>query len=898
MSKNDIIDDDLRTAESMSVNDDVDVDNENDAAIAADQRTQYIASIDAKFQRDVAALMFGLFDSIRYYTKLTFIIIFVTALAHGVFVVLLALKLDGNSIFNWNVTLMPLTIYYGLWFIISVVGFASLPLFTLTADQYTYDLRTAINFSWLAAAFDRRIQFERTRLTSEFRKAIANMLPVQHIATWLNAYVETNLVGADAVLAQTLAAVERGDRLFQIRLAKQQELLKKLEKLANEGIDRVVGMRPDSPPAAHSATAPAATTTTDDDDDGDNDNDDKHDDKHAAPLGPAPSGPPRTTAAALARGVTLRSTAPPAIVVHDESTANTAPQVRAEPPPIERLKLPIGLRPAATTSATTDDVPEAPTPRSSMLDAVARLTDALSTRLHDVVVRADAAAATATTAPSHVDDAEPKSTDGGAVARHLLRAVRREVRRRARPAAAAAAQEAQPAGASLRASQMLDKVLSDLSASDAEPEAAALPSLKELAETLGNVDAATLEGVSKTLHAYVNDTAKQAKVAVESIVVDGADNDDESSETPPPATQEQQQQQQQQHDGGGDVVVVSAMPIKRRRRATTRSMGDFLRAMLVGGARDLFGAAEPGAADDGDGNNSAVGTTTAASIGEALKTARRAAVDSIAHAKEAVDGALPPESLLEAFVARGTKRDTQEKADIRRTAVKAMGKQALSQCAPELLALVSDTNNALTGVSNTLQAVTRVLRGAHETALFMAQMSHDVATAATPVEAVDRLGHWIRHQAMSHPAPDSLSMSVEERATQRRLLVRERTEMLSSHPRTDDDEDEDELRHVAQSRQQQQQEQQQQQKQSPIPIRVVPTGRDTPLAPRRRPRRVRAVSPLVFSHEPNLQGSGNNNNDDDDEEEDDVARTATNPRQRRNRKRSQRRHKRQHQQIG
>jgi hypothetical protein len=774
--------------------------------------------------------MFGLFDSIRYYTKLTFIIIFVTALAHGVFVVLLALKLDGNSIFNWNVTLMPLTIYYGLWFIISVVGFASLPLFTLTADQYTYDLRTAINFSWLAAAFDRRIQFERTRLTSEFRKAIANMLPVQHIATWLNAYVETNLVGADAVLAQTLAAVERGDRLLQIRLAKQQDLLNKLEKLANEGIDRVVGLQPDAThaTAAAGATKPVATTTTDDDDHDDHDDDDDNRDSvanvdkpapsdppRAAPLAPAPSDPPRTTAAALARGANLRSTAPPAIVVHSEPASSSPPEVRAERPPIERLSLPIGRRPTTTSTV---DAPEAATPRTSMIDAVTRLTDALSTRLHDVVVRAEAASAlagAAKAAPTDVDDAEPKSTDGGAVARHLLRAVRREVRRRARPAAAQAA-ESMTAGASLRASQMLDKVLSDLSASDAEPEAAVLPSLKELAETLGNVDAATLESVSKTLHAYVNDSAKQAKVAVESIVAGnvGADDDDDeidgAAATP-------------QNEDGGEAAPV--LPVRRRRRATTRSMGDFLRAMLVGGARDLFGAAEPGAADDG--NNSAGVTTAAASIGEALKTARRAAVDSIVHAKDAVDAALPPESLLEAFVARGTKRDTQEKADIRRTAVKAMGKQALAQGAPELLALVSDTNNALTGVSNTLQAVTRVLRGAHETALFMAQMTHDIATAATPVEAVDRLGHWIRHQAMSHPAPDSLSLSVEERATQRRLLVRERTEMLSSHPRTDDDEDEDELRHVAQSRQQQQQEQQQQQKQSPIPIRVVANRRAT-----------------------------------------------------------------------
>lgn len=869
LSKTNDLDDHVTSAASDDLHSAMTANDDDGDDIGADQRTQYIASIDAKFQRDVAALMFGLFDSIRYYSKLTFIIIFVTALAHGVFVVLLALKLDGNSIFNWNVTLMPLTIYYGLWFIISVVGFASLPLFTLTADQYTYDLRAAINFSWIAAALDRRIQFERSRLTAEFRKVLANMLPVQSIATWLNAYVETNLVGADAVLAQTLAAVERGDRLLQIRLAKQQELLKKLEELANEGIDRVVGLKSDkATPTAAKPTAekkqPPATTLTDDDDADEND----------VPQLPsrAPSNAPMRTAAAVARGISLRSTAPPAIVVHpDAGAAKVLPQPEARPvapapSAVELPKLPLGPPPPPPPHASAD-APVAPTPRSSMIDAVARLTDALSNRLHDIVVHADpdAAAAADTTVAAEVATSAsvPKSTEGAAVARHLLRAVRREARRRARAGRVADA----PPNTSLRASQMLEKVLSDLSASDAEPEAAALPSLSELAETLNSVDATTLENVTKTLNAYVSNTATQVKVAVESIVA----APDDGEEEPLP--------QQQEPEAAADNI---ALPARRRRRATTRSMGDFLRAMLVGGARDLFGAGEPSEGDNNSTGGSKVGAAiedTAATIGEALMTARRAASERISSARQAVDEALPPESLLEAFVARGTQRDTQEKADIRRTAVKAMGKQAVSQCAPELVALVSDTNNTLVGVSNTLQAVTRVLRGTHDSALFIAKVSHDVATASTPIEALDRLGHWIHHQAMSQPVPDSLSMSVEERATQRRQLVREKTlEMMSSQHRTDDD-DYDELDEALMHAKQQ----------APIPIRVSPSARDTPipptmLAPTRR-RRVRAVSPLVFANEPIVQ--------DDDDDDPDVDQQQPEPASQGRRRRSQRRHKRQ-----
>ena len=74
-------------------------------------------------RRDLGTLLLDAGDELRYYIKLVFIVLFIMAFTHGAFIVLLALKLDNNSIFNWNVTLLPLAIYYGLWFVIAVVGF-------------------------------------------------------------------------------------------------------------------------------------------------------------------------------------------------------------------------------------------------------------------------------------------------------------------------------------------------------------------------------------------------------------------------------------------------------------------------------------------------------------------------------------------------------------------------------------------------------------------------------------------------------------------------------------------------------------------------------------------------------------------------------------------------------
>lgn len=37
------------------------------------------------------------------------------ALSHGAFVIMLAMKLDNNSLLNWNVTLFPLAAFYGMW---------------------------------------------------------------------------------------------------------------------------------------------------------------------------------------------------------------------------------------------------------------------------------------------------------------------------------------------------------------------------------------------------------------------------------------------------------------------------------------------------------------------------------------------------------------------------------------------------------------------------------------------------------------------------------------------------------------------------------------------------------------------------------------------------------------
>jgi hypothetical protein len=789
---------------------------------AGDTRAQYLASIDQQFQRDVSAVLFGFFDAIRYYTKLIFIMIFLTALAHGVFIVMLALKLDGNSIFNWNVTLMPLTLYYGLWFIISVVGFASLPIFTLTADQYMHAIKTAIDFSWLIPALDRRIQLERVRLSSEFRKVIANMLPVKDIARWVNGYVETNLVGKDATLATTLAAVERGNRLLQSRIDKQQELVKKLEALANAGADANVGQRKEKP------------------------------------------------AGAAPRAHSLRSTAPPSISVNDVPAAAVPsvalPKIHSDPPP-------------------SDQLPSPKPQRATLADAVLKVTDALARRLadHHVVEQAapppsasETARAAASDGNNDDDDEESeidgaaedlpqgvaegdagatpadKVADGASVARHLLRAVRREISSRSKRASSAASAAASPLAQ--QASLLLEKAASDLSASDGEVEPSSLPSVSELAETLGNVDEATLRAVASNLKSYVS-----AKLPGSAPVP--------ATSLPVPAP----------------VVAVDAVsvdePVRRRRRRTTTkpvSMGSFLRSVLVGSARDLFGSAaahrERAGSVIGEAVPAASGAlhSAAASVNAAVSGAMNAATvraGNVAHTvsnalpgvAHAVESAVPADGVIDAFMSRGTKKDTKEKADLRKATVVSLGRQALAECAPELLVLVHDVNNALTGASNTLHAVSRLLRGAHDSAVFAAQMTHDLSTATTPVDALDRLGRWIRHQALSQAPPDSLSRSLEERAMQRRLLAQqqqqEQQQQSDQVPDEDDDNDDEE-----------EADEELVFKTAPSPMRH---RRQSPSSgtPTRRAARARAQSPLVFSNEQHRSDEDDDEDGDGDSEE-------------------------------
>jgi hypothetical protein len=513
-----------------------------------------------------------------------------------------------------------------------------------------------------------------------------------------------------------------------------------------------------------------------------------------------------------------------------------------------------------------------------LADAVLKVTDALARRLadHHVVEQAappppasEAARASASDdnndEESEIDGAADdlpqdiaegdagatpadKVADGASVARHLLRAVRREISSRSKRVSSAASAAASPLAQ--QASLLLEKAASDLSASDGEVEPSSLPSVSELAETLGNVDEATLRAVASNLKSYVSAKLPGSAPAPTT-----------SLSVPAPAA-------------AVDAVSVDEPVRRRRRRTTTKqmSMGSFLRSVLVGGARDLFGSAaahrERAGSVIGEAVPAASGAlhSAAASVNAAVSGAMNAATvraGNVAHTvssalpgvAHAVESVVPADGVIDAFMSRGTKKDTKEKADLRKATVVSLGRQALAECAPELLVLVHDVNNALTGASNTLHAVSRLLRGAHDSAVFAAQMTHDLSTATTPVDALDRLGRWIRHQALSQAPPDSLSRSLEERAMQRRLLAQQQQErqQQQSDQLPDEDDDNDDEEEVDDE----------------LVFKTAPSAmrhrRQSSFAavgstPMRRAARARAQSPLVFSNE-------QHRSDEDDDED-------------------------------
>ena len=109
---------------------------------------------------------------------------------------------------------------------------------------------------------------------------------------------------------------------------------------------------------------------------------------------------------------------------------------------------------------------------------------------------------------------------------------------------------------------------------------------------------------------------------------------------------------------------------------------------------------------------------------------------------------------------RGTDRDTPQFAAIRRKALTSLTSSVLVssrhifcrsarrsphahaaqiELAPELLALVEDLNSSLWGLRNTMHALGGVLRGTHRTASFLAEATHDIATAPTSLAGAR---HW------------------------------------------------------------------------------------------------------------------------------------------------------------
>ena len=58
-------------------------------------------NVDRQVQRDLATVMLELGWNVRAFVRFVCVVVFITAVCHGAFIVLLALKLDGNSILNW-----------------------------------------------------------------------------------------------------------------------------------------------------------------------------------------------------------------------------------------------------------------------------------------------------------------------------------------------------------------------------------------------------------------------------------------------------------------------------------------------------------------------------------------------------------------------------------------------------------------------------------------------------------------------------------------------------------------------------------------------------------------------------------------------------------------------------
>lgn len=75
---------------------------------------------------------------------------------------------------------------------------------------------------------------ERVRLTHELQVMAADMFPVRDLAQWINAYVEEHLVGHDAILRQSITAIERGDKILATRLAAHDELIQQMQRLIDK----------------------------------------------------------------------------------------------------------------------------------------------------------------------------------------------------------------------------------------------------------------------------------------------------------------------------------------------------------------------------------------------------------------------------------------------------------------------------------------------------------------------------------------------------------------------------------------------------------------------------------------------------------------------------------------
>jgi hypothetical protein len=193
--------------------------SDNEGALFDEKLLNAARGIEKEAKKDISVALVNVGANLRFVAMLIFVLVLLTALAHGMFIVLLALKLDGTGDYNYNVVFLPLCAYYGAMFLFGVVGVASLPIFSLKFEEYATSL-TNFQLAWILPEIDRRLHAERNRLTREIELLLAKLFPLQDVCRWVNGYLEEKLIGRDTALQHALEKIDHGDAKLTERLEK------------------------------------------------------------------------------------------------------------------------------------------------------------------------------------------------------------------------------------------------------------------------------------------------------------------------------------------------------------------------------------------------------------------------------------------------------------------------------------------------------------------------------------------------------------------------------------------------------------------------------------------------------------------------------------------------------